>query len=63
MKKKGVMDDILRFDKKEFQGVLSDEERVQQDQLRAEWDHLAHLDEFLGVRSLGFFGYGRGTLK
>jgi hypothetical protein len=45
LKKKGVMDDILRFDEKEFQGVLSDEERVQRDQLRAEWDHLAHLDE------------------
>uniref|UniRef100_A0A2N9FLS3 Reverse transcriptase domain-containing protein n=1 Tax=Fagus sylvatica TaxID=28930 RepID=A0A2N9FLS3_FAGSY len=27
VKKKGVMDDILRFDEKEFQGVLSDVER------------------------------------
>ena len=45
LKKKGVMNDILRFDEKEFQGVFSDEEQVQRDQLRAEWDHLAHLDE------------------
>ena len=45
LKKKGVMDDILRFDEKEFQGVLSNEERVHRNQLRAERDNLAHLDE------------------
>uniref|UniRef100_A0A2N9HUF8 Reverse transcriptase zinc-binding domain-containing protein n=1 Tax=Fagus sylvatica TaxID=28930 RepID=A0A2N9HUF8_FAGSY len=43
--KKGVMADIGRLDEQEFQGVLSDEERVQKDHLRAEWDGLAHLDE------------------
>ncbi len=39
------MADIGRLDEQEFQGVLSDEERVQKDHLRAEWDGLAHLDE------------------
>jgi hypothetical protein len=45
LRKKGVMADIGRLDEQEFQGVLSDEERVQRDQLRADWDCLAHLDE------------------
>ena len=45
LRKKGVMADIGRLDEQEFQGVLSDEDRVQRDQLRAEWDGLAHLDE------------------
>ena len=39
------MAEIGRLDEQEFQGVISDEDRVQRDQLRAEWDSLAHLDE------------------
>uniref|UniRef100_A0A2N9FGG2 Reverse transcriptase domain-containing protein n=1 Tax=Fagus sylvatica TaxID=28930 RepID=A0A2N9FGG2_FAGSY len=45
LRKKGVMADIGRLDEQEFQGVLSNEDRVQRDQLRADWDCLAHLDE------------------
>uniref|UniRef100_A0A2N9GAG5 Reverse transcriptase domain-containing protein n=1 Tax=Fagus sylvatica TaxID=28930 RepID=A0A2N9GAG5_FAGSY len=45
LRKKEVMTEIGRLDEQEFQGVLSDEERVQRAQLRTEWDSLAHLDE------------------
>ena len=45
LRKKEVMAEIGKLDEQEFQGVISDEDRVQRDQLRAEWDSLAHLDE------------------
>ena len=45
LKKKGVMVDLLKLDEKEYQCLLSFEDRLQRDVLKAEWDKLAHLDE------------------
>jgi hypothetical protein len=45
LKKKCVMDDILKLDEKEFRGGLSDEKHLQRDHLKADWDRLAHLNE------------------
>uniref|UniRef100_A0A2N9FT22 Reverse transcriptase domain-containing protein n=1 Tax=Fagus sylvatica TaxID=28930 RepID=A0A2N9FT22_FAGSY len=45
LKKKGVMVDLLQLDEKEYQGLLSPKDRLQKDDLKAEWDKLAHLDE------------------
>ena len=45
LKKKGVMVDLMQFDEKQYQGLLSAEERLQRDDLKVEWDKLAHLDE------------------
>ena len=45
LKKKCVMDDILKLEEKEFRGGLSDEKHLQRDHLKADWDLLAHLNE------------------
>jgi hypothetical protein len=45
LKKNGVMVDLLQLDEKEYQGLLSSKDRLQRDDLKAEWDKLAHLDE------------------
>ena len=45
LKKHRAMEDILRLDEKEFQGVMTQAERLLREELKLEVDRLAHLAE------------------